>query len=73
MNHITKIAKARGRDYITPEDIAEALNADVDPNIVRLDVLEVLGRQTNFGVEDRSLCAFIAFKGEKDEEEKGSD
>ena len=60
---VTGIARKAGRDYITPEDIADALK--VSPvDTVRLDVLAVLGGTTGFGAEDRGLCAYVAWKGE---------
>lgn len=59
---IMQIAKRAGRDYITPADVSEALkNSDRDS--VRLDVLAVIGKQTQFGAEDIGLCAFIAWRG----------
>lgn len=64
MNTITSIASAAGRRYITPEDVQAAIDAHPhDIHRVRIDALEVLGKQTEFGAEDRSLCAFIAFRG----------
>lgn len=62
MNSVTIIAHAAGRSYITPEDVSDALemhNADR----VRLDVLAVIGKQTDFEAEDAGLCAFIAWHG----------
>lgn len=64
MNSITEIAKKHGRNYITPEDVTEALEKSrFSSQRVRLEVLEVLGKQTEYGAEDSSLCAFIAWKG----------
>lgn len=66
MNNIVEISKKYNRDYITPEDVAEALKACKDSSEidkVRLDVLEVLGNTAGVGVEDRSLCAFVAWEG----------
>lgn len=62
MNVITQIAKGHDRKYITPEDVSDALSGH-PPDRVRLDVLEVLGKQTDFGAEDGGLCAFIAWRG----------
>jgi hypothetical protein len=62
-NSITEISRKDGRNYITPEDVTQALEEKSDDNAVRLDVLEVLGRQTDFGAEDGGLCAFIAWRG----------
>lgn len=64
MNCVTGIAKAEGRDYITPEDVGDALKK-FDADKVRLDVLEVLGKQAGFGAEDKGLCAFVAWEGKK--------
>jgi precorrin-6B methylase 1 len=62
-NPVTAIAKASGRDYITPEDVGDAL-ASNGVDAVRMAVLEVLGKQIEFGFEDGGLCAFIAWRGE---------
>ena len=63
MNKVIEIAEKYGRDYITPEDIEQAMNENGDdPHGIRIDVLEVLGKQTAFGAEDPGLCAFAAFK-----------
>jgi len=51
---------ARGRLYITPEDVSDALRLGEMPSAVALDVLRVIGKQTSCGIEDASLCAFIA-------------
>ena len=59
---VTRIAKNQGRDYITPEDVSEALKK-IPRERVRLDVLAILGKQAGFGAEDPSLCAFVAWKG----------
>lgn len=64
MNKVIVIAEQAGRNYITPEDVQQAINEKPsDPHGIRIDVLEVIARQTNFGVEDISLCAFVAFNG----------
>ena len=64
MNAITAIAAAKGLNHITPEDVQAAIDAHPDDiHRVRIDLLEVLGRQTDFGAEDSGLCAFIAFRG----------
>lgn len=63
MNCVIEIARTAGRNYITPEDVTDALMSN-NPETVRLAVLEILGKQTDFGVEDCSLCAFIAWRGE---------
>jgi len=64
MNSITEIAQKNGRDYITPEDVSEAFKKSrFLSQRVRLEVLEILGKQTEYGAEDPGLCAFIAWKG----------
>ncbi len=64
MNSVIGIAKKHQRNYITPEDVSEALKLSrFASNRVRLEVLEVLAKQTDYGAEDSSLCAFIAWKG----------
>lgn len=63
-NDVVKIAVADGRTYITPEDVAEAFKTIPEAK-VRLDVLEVLGNCSGFGVEDDDLTAFVAFEGKK--------
>jgi hypothetical protein len=64
LNCVAAIAHREGRTYITPEDVGEALQSHSLPR-VRRAVLEVLGKATDFGAEDDSLCAFIAFKGRR--------
>lgn len=64
MNVVTSIAERNGRDYITPEDVSAAFDAGNTAGTVRMAVLEVIGKQTRFGVEDAGLCAFIAWRGE---------
>lgn len=66
-NTVTAIAQSKGRNYITPEDVNDALQ-DSPADTVRLDVLAVLGKQTKFGAEDYGLCAFIAWRGVYDQQ-----
>ena len=64
MNSVIEIAKKYQRDYITPEDVSEALKKSrFSSQRVRLEVLEVLAKQTEYGAEDSSLCAFVAWRG----------
>jgi hypothetical protein len=65
MNSVIEIAKKHQRNYITPEDVTEALGSENPDSKVQRDVLEVLGNITKFGAEDYSLCAFVAWKGHK--------
>jgi len=67
MNSVTSIAAENNRDYITPEDVSEALKKNAVDR-VRRDVLEVLGKHSGYGAEDTGLCAFVAWKGEIEEE-----
>lgn len=66
-NCVTAIAAVAGRNYITPEDVSRAFDR-YDPHMVRIDVLEVLGKKTEFGVEDAGLCAFVAWEGKPSKE-----
>ncbi|MCC7514215.1 MAG: hypothetical protein IT212_05960 [Bacteroidia bacterium] len=64
-NCVAQIAKNKyKRNYITPEDIGEALKTN-NATKVRLDVLEIMADNAGFGTEDRGLCAFVAFQGKK--------
>lgn len=67
MNRIIEVAKSKRKEkYITPEDVADALikvQGAYATHFVQVDVLEILADQTPYGVEDRSLCAFVAWKG----------
>ena len=64
MNSVIEIAKKHGRDYITPEDVSEALKLSrFASHRVRSEILEVLAKQTDYGAEDSTLCAFIAWRG----------
>lgn len=66
-NCVIAIAKLADRDYVTPEDVGGAINQGNDLTKVRLDVLEILSENCGWGAEDSGLCAFIAFRGEKNE------
>lgn len=67
MNCLTKIADANNRDYITPEDVTDALG-DNNADDVRRDLLQIIGKQLPYGVEDVGCCAFVAWRGEYDED-----
>ena len=57
MNMLTNIAQGNGRDYITPEDIEEAMNGlALD---IELDFLEILAGEAGIGIEDKTCCAFV--------------
>lgn len=58
------VAAKKKRDYITPEDVGEALQR-YPLNRVRRDLLAVIGKQVDLGLEDCGLCAFIAWKGKR--------
>jgi hypothetical protein len=57
---VLSIARGNGREYITPEDVGEALKVGVPRVDVMAQVLRVLGRIEGSGAEDWSLCAFVA-------------
>ena len=68
MNKIIEVAEMKRKEkYITPEDVSEALarhQSSIAVNaMIREDLLEIIGKQTEYGAEDSSLCAFIAWKG----------
>jgi hypothetical protein len=57
MNMLANLAKAAGRDYITPEDIDEAMQGlGLD---IEMDFLEILANQVGIGIEDTDGCAFV--------------
>lgn len=60
---VSSLARSHGREYITPEDIGDALKSGADETLVRLEVLAHLGNQTSFGCEDSGCCAFVAYGG----------
>lgn len=60
---LIEIAKEHGREYVTPEDVHDAINEGTPIDQVRLEVLKILGNIAGTYCEDGSLCAFIAFKG----------
>ena len=61
-NCVAMIAFKDDRDYIAPEDVHDAFK-DNSVDKVRKDVLEILADSSGFGVEDRSLTAWVAFEG----------
>lgn len=63
MKSVFEIADAKGRDYITPEDVTAALESGWSADLVRIDVLRAIAGGTNYGVEDASLTAFLAAEG----------
>ncbi len=66
-NEIIEIAKARrSRKYITPDDVTDALKkTPFSTSQIRLDLLEIMGKQTGFGVTQPALCAYLAWKGKE--------
>lgn len=62
MKSVKEIARSKGRDYITPEDITAAINAGADKATLQQEVLDVLGGE--MGAEDWSCCAFVAARFE---------
>lgn len=64
-NLLIEHAASKGRDYITPEDVADVLASAPDRQdamrvVVGQDLLRILGRIDRAGVEDPGLCAFVA-------------
>ena len=51
------LAKADGRDYITPEDVSDAIEKGQSQTDVWLEVLQAVEAKA---AEDASLCAFLA-------------
>lgn len=56
---VWEVAKENGRDYITPEDIADAAFQGADEHTVWQEVLEAIDAKS---AEDASLCAFVALR-----------
>lgn len=52
-------AKAAGRDYLTPEDVTNGIEAGASVLVVAQAVLEAVEGKM---AEDASLCAFVALK-----------
>jgi hypothetical protein len=50
-------AAENGRNYITPEDIQDAIDAGADQMVLSVAVLKALGQKK---CEDWSCCAFVA-------------
>jgi hypothetical protein len=64
VNTITAIAFEKGRDYVTPEDVQEAMRAHrEDPHRVRIDVLEILAGETDYPACLPNECARAAYDG----------
>ena len=60
---LTSIAEQHGRNYVTPEDVSEALDSHASKDLIRMEVLALVGRQSKYGIEDAGLCACIAWRG----------
>ena len=58
--HLEAIAKTAERDYITPEDVQAAIDAEVGKLELWDELLAILGKQRGLGAEDAGLCCFIA-------------
>lgn len=55
--------KTTGMDYVTPEDVREVIEITHAASQVQREVLAVIGKIAGFGIEDPSLCAYIAWRG----------
>lgn len=62
MTKLAEIAAANDRDYITPEDVQDAINAGADRLELYVELLNIIGKQSGLGVEDVGLACFIAAK-----------
>lgn len=60
MTSLVEIAKAKGQDYVGPEDVQEAIDAGVSKLDLWEELLGILGGQIDLGLEDKSLCCFVA-------------
>jgi hypothetical protein len=58
-NVLEDIAKRNGRDYITPEDVDKATRS-FPRSVVQWHLLAAIGKRHSVGVEDYSLCCFVA-------------
>lgn len=67
------VLAASGHDYITPEALQERINKGADINVLRCLVLGAVGRQLGIGLEDLSLCCYVVYMGEPDEEEQNGE
>jgi hypothetical protein len=65
MNMIANKAQEKGRDYATPEDVQELIDAGADIAMLRLDALEILSNGGGVGIEDSDGFAFIAWQGRR--------
>jgi hypothetical protein len=58
-------ATEAGREYVTPEDVQDCIDAGEDVYETRRDVLGLIGGafmgEPSFGIEDSKLCAFLAY------------
>lgn len=64
IGRVTETAAAKGRDYITPEDVSAArlaLGRQLE-FFAWKEVLQVLSRTYGWGAEDAPLCAFVAIQ-----------
>lgn len=59
-------AALAGRRYITPEDIQHAINAGADRAFIHSEVLKAIADNQ---CEDHKLCAFVAYRFEKETDE----
>ena len=65
INLLKEIARKDGRDYITPEDVGEAMESHPAAS-VQWHLLAAFGGRHDVGVEDARLCAFIATVSQTD-------
>ncbi len=59
---LTFSTDGRTTTYITPERVQAALDLGEPPIVVAVDVLGIIAKQGDVGIEDPSLCAFTAWQ-----------
>lgn len=68
---LAELAAEHKRDYITPEDVQEAINAGAERLFLWEELLAILGKQRSLGAEDAGLCCFIAWRFEMQSDDTG--
>ncbi len=64
------LAKAKGREYVTPEDVQDAVDAGVPRAELCIELLGIMGLRKP-GLEDLRLCAFVAHHYQVGDSQKG--
>jgi len=53
------IATSQNRDYITPEDISDAIENGATYEQISCEYLQAMTSNCEFGIEDKNLSAFV--------------